>query len=936
MKDMRSRGSHWLGGASVALLQLLLHAPIARATVAPADGTQFPPEYVRYKRDHPELFALRGGLQDNVDRARARRQRILSENAGRSAEEQARAVAADPRALVSGSIQIPIIAVNYSNVSAPYPTSTLQTTLFGANPTGNLTQYYTEVSYGNLTVTGTVFGWTALANPDTTYEGTNKGLPPGGNTGQLLTDALNAVDGSINFGVYDNDGPDGIPNSGDDDGFVDFISFVHPESGGECGNSNIWSHRWVYSGWNGSAYTTNDARTGGGFIRINNYTIQPARNCGGGDIEIGVFAHEFGHVFGIPDLYDTDGTSNGLGHWSLMAAGNWNTPARPAHWDAWSRSEVGWLTPTLLTSSTSGLSIPQIETSPTAFRVSIGNGLSYFIENRQPVGSDQNLATCGLAIYLVDEPLALANKAANSVNRLENCGAFKQSPPGHQAIALKQADGLCNLEGKANRGDAGDLFPGSSKKKNFSGSTTPSSIDYDGNDWRVAVKNISNCGATMTADIDAFPIPAPPVAPLDVVFLIDTTGSYVDDLPNIQAQMPGMVSGLSAAFPNIRFGLAEFKDFPFSSFGDPSDVAYQIRQTLTSSQATFVAQVNALTATGGSDEPEAQYEALYQLLTGAGRDLNGDSDTVDAGEIAPSNIGWTSGRARVVYLLTDASFHDSDVENYPGTPLKAAGRTLVRSLLKPKDPVLFTMVADNSNVFVTDGQSADPPDIGGSVAFSQGGELAALTGGGVVGVGTDSADLALQVSASIQILQQLPLVPPTISGGALLVSDKGSPTTRKLLFQSKDRVIDTGIAGIDPVRDGAFLHIYNPATGESACLSLPSFGNAWTATGKPDKPTFKYRDATSANGPCTAAKVSDAKQIKVTCRSKSLPIDFSLDEPSQGSLAVRFISGAKTYCTSFGGTIVKDVGTAGGKPGQFKAIKAQAPGTCPATPVDCP
>ena len=39
----------------------------------------------------------------------------------------------------------------------------------------------------------------------------------------------------IDWGLYDNDGPDGMPNSGDDDGFVDVLSVLHPQRGGECG-----------------------------------------------------------------------------------------------------------------------------------------------------------------------------------------------------------------------------------------------------------------------------------------------------------------------------------------------------------------------------------------------------------------------------------------------------------------------------------------------------------------------------------------------------------------------------------------------------------------------------------------------------------------------------------------------------------------------------
>jgi hypothetical protein len=186
---------------------------------------------------------------------------------------------------------------------------------------------------------------------------------------------------------------------------------------------------------------------------------------------------------------------------------------------------------------------------------------------------------------------------------------------------------------------------------------------------------------------------------VDVVFLIDNTGSYVDDLPNIQAQMTTIINRLTGAFSDIRLGLATFRDFPFAPFGDAGDFAYNPVLPLQSDTAAFLRAVNALVANGGADEPEAQYEALFQVLTGPGRDLTGDRDTNDAGEIAPSNIGWTAGRSRILYLLTDSAFHNSDVEDYPRTRLEAAGRNAVLALLQPNDPVVFAMVAESPSSF---------------------------------------------------------------------------------------------------------------------------------------------------------------------------------------------------------------------------------------------
>ncbi|MCK4773481.1 MAG: immune inhibitor A, partial [Candidatus Krumholzibacteria bacterium] len=72
--------------------------------------------------------------------------------------------------------------------------------------------------------------------------------------------------------------------------------------------------------------------------------MQPGFNCGGSTIiDIGVFCHEFGHAFGLPDLYDTNGGSAGVGHWGLMGSGSWNTVTQPSHMSAWAKNELGWV-----------------------------------------------------------------------------------------------------------------------------------------------------------------------------------------------------------------------------------------------------------------------------------------------------------------------------------------------------------------------------------------------------------------------------------------------------------------------------------------------------------------------------------------------------------------------------------------------------------------
>ena len=84
---------------------------------------------------------------------------------------------------------------------------------------------------------------------------------------------------------------------------------------------------------------------------VNDYTIQSQlggiSGCDGTCImPVGTVAHETGHVFGLPDLYDTDKTSRteGIGEWGLMGSGNFARSYSPASYDAWSLAEMGWVT----------------------------------------------------------------------------------------------------------------------------------------------------------------------------------------------------------------------------------------------------------------------------------------------------------------------------------------------------------------------------------------------------------------------------------------------------------------------------------------------------------------------------------------------------------------------------------------------------------------
>jgi len=122
---------------------------------------------------------------------------------------------------------------------------------------------------------------------------------------------------------------------------------------------------------------------------------------------IGVFVHEFGHDLGLPDLYDTDYSSDGgCGKWEVMASGSWNNAApRRRCSGPGCRKELGWISPTAVNSDSAGLSAKRVFDNQTAFKIIVNNSNNeyFLVENRQQTGWDTYLPGNGLLIWHVNE-----------------------------------------------------------------------------------------------------------------------------------------------------------------------------------------------------------------------------------------------------------------------------------------------------------------------------------------------------------------------------------------------------------------------------------------------------------------------------------------------------------------------------------------------------
>jgi immune inhibitor A len=391
----------------------------------------------------------------------------------------------------TGGMHIPVILVDFPDHTWPdhgaqFDPAHFESLLFseGSYPTGSMRDYYLENSYGGFSLTGQISGWHRLSRTYSSYVAGRRGTGPYPNNSRaLVEDAVrraDAQDPNLDWSRFDNDGPDGVPSSGDDDGTVDGLLVVHAGPGFEetSNNNDIHSHFW----------NVVDPAVIVDGVRVFQYSICPQ------DGRIGVFAHEFGHNLGLPDLYDTDGTSSVVGVWSIMSFGAWlsadgmpfgpEAGTRPSHFDAWSKTAIGFAAPLSLTDNVADHLFRPVENQPDIVRLwtnGVGSSQYFLIENRAPFGFDEGLPFAsdfigGLLIWHIDEDRATNDDVS------------------HPRVALEQADGRMDMEAGRLPGQFGDASDPYSKGSAFTFTTNPSSRDYAGADTQVRVDGIDYVG----------------------------------------------------------------------------------------------------------------------------------------------------------------------------------------------------------------------------------------------------------------------------------------------------------------------------------------------------------------------------------------------------------------------------------------------------------
>lgn len=228
------------------------------------------------------------------------------------------------------------------------------------------------------------------------------------------------------------------------------------------------------------------------------------------------------------------------------------------------------------------------------------------------------------------------------------------------------------------------------------------------------------------------------VAPADIYFLADNTGSMTSVIAAVQAGASAIFSGLTA-LSGLQFGVGEYRDF--DNAGDTS-LAFQNLQPITANTAAVTSAINTWSASGGGDLPEAQFYALDQVA-------------------GSSAIGWRPGVKHIVVWLGDAPGHDPICAAASGLPYDITEASVTAKLVAGQITVLAVSVFDG--YADPNGLNDDPTNLGSPInpaytacggpggTAGQATRIAGATGGVVVN-GVDPSAVVATIIAELKAL----------------------------------------------------------------------------------------------------------------------------------------------------------------------------------------
>ncbi len=299
---------------------------------------------------------------------------------------------------------------------------------------GSVSDYFYSQSHGMFNLEFDVVGPVTLQH-EMKYYGADCDKGIDSHPEEMVREACKNIESIVNFSDYD----------WDDDGEVEQVFVLYAGYGESEGGSadTVWPHKSKLS-YKSRAITVDG-------VKVDTYACSnELQNSSGNKLcGIGTICHEFSHCLGLPDLYDTStGKNPYLGHWDLMAAGNYDGDEYcPCGYSAYERYAVGWTTPEVISDYPFVVNdVKPLSDNGDSYILYTADEKddAYIFENRQQTGWDACLPGSGLLVTHVNYDVSswLANEVnVGSDPHLVYLQAA-QDKESHYAYPYKELDSL--------------------------------------------------------------------------------------------------------------------------------------------------------------------------------------------------------------------------------------------------------------------------------------------------------------------------------------------------------------------------------------------------------------------------------------------------------------------------------------------------------------
>lgn len=352
-----------------------------------------------------------------------------------------------------GEQNVLVICVNFSDVKFSFdadPHTAMVNMMnevgysdYGAS--GSAYDFYYASSAGKFRPKFDIYGPVTLSK-SYSYYGADKGSEIDYRAAEMIKDVVELLDDQIDYSQYDRN----------DDGFVDNVYVFYAGYGqADTGlEETIWPHSYQLQYALGSPLTVDG-------VKVDKYATSSELNRDDTFDGIGTFCHEFAHVLGLPDLYETSYSTGAFtpGEYSAMDAGPYNGDGYvPPIFSAYERYALEWINPVVVDQPMT-VNMAPLTRANVAYKIaaSATNPKEYFmLENRQQEIWDTYIPGHGMLIWHIDfdKDKWFYNTVNNSAN--------------HQCVDIEEAD---NTQTSQTR--SGDTFPGTSNVFEFTSKSRP-------------------------------------------------------------------------------------------------------------------------------------------------------------------------------------------------------------------------------------------------------------------------------------------------------------------------------------------------------------------------------------------------------------------------------------------------------------------------------